>query len=56
MVAKEREHFRGAREAAAALIAVGESEPGVTLDDGELAAWTVAASLLLNLDETMTRQ
>ena len=40
---------------AKALLGVGESGRDETLDSAEHAAWTVVASLLLNLDETLTR-
>lgn len=43
-------------ERAEALLAVGESPRDETLDACEHAAWTVVASLLLNLDETLTRE
>ncbi|HEY1082612.1 MAG TPA: PSD1 and planctomycete cytochrome C domain-containing protein [Prosthecobacter sp.] len=33
----------------------GESKPDATLDTAELAAWTLVANLLLNLDETVTK-
>jgi hypothetical protein len=41
--------------AAEKLITVGESKPAPTLDKSQLAAWTLTASLLLNLDEALTR-
>jgi hypothetical protein len=37
------------------LIHVGASTPPVDVDIAELAAWTVVANTLLNLDETITR-
>jgi hypothetical protein len=42
-------------EAAAKLLAVGESSRDQSLDAGELAAWTMVANVLLNLDETVTK-
>ncbi len=47
-----------ARDAAAAkkLLAVGESQPDGRVDAAEHAAWTGVASLLLNLDETLTKE
>jgi hypothetical protein len=41
---------------AAALLAVGESGTDATLDPVEWAAYTLVASTLLNLDETVTRE
>jgi hypothetical protein len=42
-------------QAAENLIRVGESAPDASLAPGELAAWTMVASTLLNLDETITK-
>jgi hypothetical protein len=50
-----RERYRAEPEAARQLVAVGESEPSAALDPAELAAWTLIASALLNLDEVITR-
>ena len=41
--------------AAAQLISQGDSEPPAQLAAGELAAWTLVANTLLNLDEALTR-
>lgn len=43
------------KEAAAALLKVGESEKPKDLDDAALAAWTALANVLFNLDETITK-
>jgi hypothetical protein len=45
------------RDVAAAkkLIAVGESKPDATLNPSELAAWTMVANLILNLDEVLNK-
>ncbi|MCW3100909.1 MAG: Planctomycete cytochrome [Chthonomonadaceae bacterium] len=37
------------------LLSVGESPRDASLDTAELAAWTTVASVLLNLDETITK-
>jgi hypothetical protein len=42
-------------EAAKQLIDVGESKPDPTLNLSELAAWTMVANLVLNLDEVITK-
>ena len=42
-------------EAAKALITVGESTPDETLDPVEVAAWTMLANLILNLDEVLNK-
>ena len=47
--------FRKDAGAARKLIQVGESKPDGTLDPAELAAWTLVANLILNLDEVITK-
>ncbi len=51
-----RTSFAGDRRSAAKLIEVGESPRDRRLDPAELAAWTTVASVILNLDETITKQ
>jgi hypothetical protein len=46
--------FRADREAAAKLIHQGERPPDAAIDPAELAAYTTTASVILNLDETIT--
>jgi hypothetical protein len=48
--------FAADRRSAAQLVAVGESSRDKRLDPAELAAWTTVASVILNLDETITKQ
>ncbi|MCU1234444.1 MAG: hypothetical protein JWP63_2411 [Candidatus Solibacter sp.] len=48
--------YRGDRVAAEKLLAAGESPRDVQLDVAELAAYTTVASVILNLDEVITRQ
>ncbi len=48
--------YRGDRKAAQALLAVGESGHDPRVDPTELAAWTTLASVILNLDETITKE
>jgi hypothetical protein len=47
--------YRKDRQKALKLLGVGESKRDAKLDVAELAAWTTVASVLLNLDETVTR-
>jgi hypothetical protein len=47
--------YRAEPAAAKAFIAVGESKPNAALDPVDLAAYANLASLILNLDETITR-
>jgi hypothetical protein len=47
--------YRANRDAAVALLSVGESPRNETLDTAELAAWATVSSVLLNLDEAVTK-
>ncbi len=47
--------FQKNTEAANKLLSVGAFQPQTALDKGELAAWTIMATMLLNLDETLTK-
>jgi Protein of unknown function (DUF1553) len=51
-----REAFRKDRQAAVKLLGVGESTRDRRLDPAEHAAWSTVASVILNLDETITKQ
>jgi hypothetical protein len=48
--------FRGDKEAANKLLAIGDSPRDTALDESELAAWTTVASTILNLDETISKR
>ena len=50
-----RAKYRAQPDAAKAAIRNGESQPNPTIPEPELAAWTLVANLILNLDETVTR-
>ena len=50
-----RTHFAAAPAEAAKVLTNGESKPKAVLPAPEFAAWTMVANLLLNLDETVTR-
>ena len=53
-----QEHLAGFRRdtsAAQKLITVGESKPHATLNPSELAAWTMVANLVMNLDEALNK-
>jgi hypothetical protein len=52
----ELKSFEQNPTAATKLLAVGESARDKRLNPAELAAWTTVASVILNLDETVTRQ
>jgi hypothetical protein len=53
-LAAERADFRSDPAAAKSLLAIGESPSNHGLDPVEHAAWTMLASLVLNLDETVS--
>jgi len=48
-------HYQSDPKAATELIAVGESKPDAALNPQELAAWTMVANLVLNLDEVLSK-
>ncbi len=52
---REQARFAAGPAAAAALLAVGTSRIAATLPAAELAAWTMVAQLVLNLDEVLCR-
>jgi hypothetical protein len=51
-----RAEFGADPAAAARLLAVGESPRDPQLDPLEHAAWTAVCSVILNLDETLTKE
>ncbi|MEC7696090.1 MAG: DUF1553 domain-containing protein [Planctomycetota bacterium] len=48
-------HYRNAPEAATQLVGVGETEPAEGLDPATVAAWTMVASEMFNLDEVLNK-
>jgi hypothetical protein len=52
---RQIDHYRKEPAAAAKLIAIGASKAG-NVEAVELAAWTMVASTVLNLDETITKE
>jgi hypothetical protein len=54
-LAAHREEYAADAAAAEKLIRVGESEPPGHVEPAEMAAWTLVANTLLNLDEALTR-
>jgi hypothetical protein len=53
---KLRAYYAGHADEAMTLMQVGESKADAKLDAGELAAWTGIASVVLNLDETLSKE
>ena len=56
LAARELAAYRKDPEAARKLLTVGESSYDRSLDPAELAAWTAVAGVILNLDETISKQ
>ncbi|MCB9782828.1 MAG: DUF1553 domain-containing protein [Candidatus Omnitrophica bacterium] len=52
---KQLEDYRSDTEAAEKFVSVGESPIPENLDKADLAAWTTVASMILNLDEAITK-
>ncbi|MEQ8839118.1 MAG: DUF1549 and DUF1553 domain-containing protein, partial [Lacipirellulaceae bacterium] len=52
---QELKHFQDNPEAAKQLTAIGAIPPSEELNRTELAAWTLTANLILNLDEVVTK-
>lgn len=55
LLARQRRYFEQFETAANQLLHIGEHQIPAGLPPAELAAWTVVASTLLNLDETITK-
>lgn len=56
LLGKARQTYQADQDAAAALLAVGESKRNEAFQADEHAAWTLVASTILNLDEALTRE
>jgi hypothetical protein len=54
-LAQMRKHYAADPRAAEELAGVGEKKRDAAIPAGELAAWTMVASEMLNLDETVTK-
>jgi hypothetical protein len=55
MFDEQRAAYAADGDAAIKLLSVGESPRNESLDVSELAAWSIVASVILNLDETVTK-
>lgn len=51
----QRKRFSDSPENAKKLLMVGESPPAASITEIDLAAWSVICQMILNLDETLTR-
>jgi len=51
-----RSSYRQDQAQASKLLSIGESRIYSSLDSREVAAWTTLASMILNLDETITAE
>lgn len=56
LLVRQRERFNKAPDGARQLLAVGAAKHDAALDACELAAWTVVAQAMLNLDEAVTKR
>jgi hypothetical protein len=56
LLVRQRERFARAPEGARQLLTVGAAKHDARLDACELAAWTVVAQAVLNLDEALTKR
>jgi hypothetical protein len=56
LLSRQLINYRKDRKAAGELLHVGESKVDDKLDQSELAAWTMVASAILNLDEMVTKE
>jgi hypothetical protein len=54
-LAEMQKHYTADPKAAAQLVTVGEKKRNPAIPASELAAWTMVASEMLNLDETLTK-
>ncbi len=52
---RQLNRFQNDEQAALALLSVGESDRAESLDVSHHAAWTIVASMILNLNETITK-
>ncbi len=56
LAGEQAEKFRAEPDLAGELMGIGESPVGKGLPPPELAAWTIVASSILNLDETISKE
>ncbi|HZF40922.1 MAG TPA: DUF1553 domain-containing protein, partial [Blastocatellia bacterium] len=56
LLSRQLINYRKDKKAASELLHVGESAVDDKIDQVELAAWTMVASAILNLDETITKE
>jgi len=54
-LAQMQKHYDSDPKAAHALIREGESKPSTDISETQLAAWTIIANEMLNLDETLNK-
>ena len=56
LAARNIARYRREPDEARKLLGVGEAKVDPQMDAAELAGWTTVASVVLNLDETITKQ
>ena len=52
----EKQHYESNEALAKELVSIGEAPRNESLDVAEHAAWTIVASAILNLDETLNKE
>jgi hypothetical protein len=50
-----QKHYAADPKSARSLVKIGETKRDASIPDAELAAWTMVASEMLNLDETVNK-
>ena len=50
-----QQHYASDPKAAHSLVEIGEMKRDASIPEPELAAWTMVASVMLNLDETINK-
>jgi hypothetical protein len=50
-----QQHYAKDARAARSLVEIGEKKRDASIPEAELAAWTIVASEMLNLDETINK-
>ena len=50
-----QKHYAADSKGARSLVEIGETKRDASIPDAELAAWTMVASEMLNLDETVNK-
>jgi hypothetical protein len=55
LIAVSLDHYQAHPDEAERLVTIGVAPPDAALARTELAAWTIAANVVLNMDELLTK-